>query len=580
MTIVLGLSISHYTSACIVADGEVKAAIIEERLSRKKFDACFPHRSLRKVIEVAGVSPQDIDCVAVGSLCEAFDPNLAQENEYRFSTTAVSFASRVLPVQFMEADWLRAFYRKTFYIFNSQRFFRKHSKILREVGIDPQKVKFYDHHSCHSATAYYSSPWRDRVLLFTCDGNGDGYCGSVGIGQNERWEHLLKIPSIHSLGGLFGRTTRFIGMKPWQDEYKVMGLAPWGARKNSAEAVFQKFKKMWGVDGLRYRNYCGYACGSLISYMNRTFEYPRFDHVAYGVQRLIEETLAQWVKNNMEHHQEKKIGCAGGVFYNIKANKYIVEQTEPEDVFIFPTSGDESTSVGAAFLAYEEIQRARGLPVDIKPLKDVYWGQEIDTEIEKTVATLDREYFQIESVQDIAEKVAALLAENKIVGVCNSRMEFCPRALGNRSILANPSDLRNVERLNSHIKRRDFWMPFALTVLKECEHLYVENPHNLAAHYMIMGFDTKPARRDEIIAGIHQADKTVRPQILEESYNPYYHRIVKRFHEKTNIGAVLNTSLNLHGDPMINLPSEAIELMLNSELKYLALGNYLITRTC
>ncbi|MFC1849264.1 carbamoyltransferase C-terminal domain-containing protein [candidate division CSSED10-310 bacterium] len=576
--VVLGVSLSHYGSACVFVDGEIKSAVLEERLSRKKYEAGFPARSISKVLESSGISPRDIDTVAIGTMCEMFDSNLARDREYRVATSLVSFFSNFIPISILETEWMTWLYQKIFHSYNRWNILHHYFDTFKELGISRRQIKFYDHHSCHAATAYYASPWRDNVLIFTSDGNGDGYCGLVALGQGDHWTPQVKISSIHSLGGLYSRSTRLIGLVPWHDEYKVMGLAPWGERKKQADLVYKKFKEFWGASGLTYRNLCGYACNSLLAFMRRSLHNPRFDYVAYAVQRVLEEILAEWIKNNMAFFKLKKIALSGGIFYNIKANKYIVEQTEPEDVFIFPTAGDESISIGAAYLAYKELQQARNLPLDIKPIKDVYWGEEIADQIEPALQNIDRERYVVEYVNDIEERIASLLAANHIVAVCNSRMEYCPRALGNRSILANPSDLRNIERLNDTIKRRDFWMPFALTVLKECEQMYLVNPHHLPSHYMIMGFDTRPEKRNDIIAGIHQADKTVRPQILEQDFNPRFHSIISKFHKKTGIGAVLNTSLNLHGEPMVNLPSEALTLMAKSELQYLALGNYLVTK--
>lgn len=578
MTVILGLSISHYGSACIIADGEIKAAVLEERLSRKKFDASFPFLSIDKVIEIADIAPSDIDQVAVGTMCETFDSNLAQDHEYRLATILLSYASNLLPMFILEFSWLRWIYRKIWFSYNRYQFFKKYSSFFKKLGISLDKIKFYDHHSCHTATAYYSSPYRENVLLLTSDGNGDGYCAYVSIGNGDTWETKMKISSIHSLGGLYSRATRVIGLKPWQDEYKVMGLAPWGSRKRGAEKVYKIFRKMWGPDGLSYRNFSGYACNALMAHMNRKLNNSRFDYVAYGVQRVLEEILSQWVENNMKHYNIKRIALSGGIFYNIKANQKIVEIANPDNIFIFPAAGDESISIGAGYLGYVENRKENNLPIDLQPISDVYLGEEIDEAIEKVVQQLDSNIFTIEHDTDIEERIASLLTENKIVAICNSRMEYGPRALGNRSILANPSDLRNVERLNNTIKRRDFWMPFALTILKEHEKRYLVNPKNLGSTYMIMGFNTRPEFRDEIIAGTHQADKTVRPQILDKSFNPRFHKILTHFHAKTGIGAVLNTSLNLHGEPMVNLPQEALNVMQRSELTYLALGNYLISK--
>ncbi len=551
---------------------------MEERLSRKKFDAAFPAESIKKVLDVAGVAPEEVDRIAVGALCDAFDPNLAQDKEYRFDTALVSSAARFLPVALLESPTVVNGYRRIAAFLNQRSFFRRHSAFLRDLGFSCDKVTFYEHHSCHTATAYYGCPFRDDMLIFTSDGNGDAYCGTVSISDNEHWKRVVAIPSIHSLGGLYARATRFLGMKMWQDEYKVMGLAPWGARKRRAQEVYAKLRNAWQVEGLAYRNKVGFAADSMLHYLGRTLDYPRFDFAAHAVQRLLEDVLSEWVKRNVDHFGRRRLSFAGGVFYNIKANKRIAEAVRPDDLFVFPASGDESTCIGAAYLAYAELARERGHEVDLKPIGDVYWGEPIDQAIETTMAGLSGSEVKVERVDDIEDRIATLLANNEIVAVCDGRMEFGPRALGNRSILANPSDLENVERLNDSIKSRDFWMPFGLTMLDEEQDRYVENPLRLKSHYMIQAFETLPERRSEIAAGIHRADKSVRPQILERSFHPRFHRILTRFRDKTGIGAVVNTSLNLHGEPMVNLPCEALQLLERSGLKYLALGNYLVSK--
>lgn len=578
MSIVLGINMSHYASACLIKDGTIVAAIGEERLNRIKFSAAFPELSIRKVLEIGGVTGNDIDRVAVGTFCEIFDSNKAQKGEYRKTTRAVSLASQLLPTKLVESDFLRHSYVRLLGPYRRRQFFSRYLRFFRELGIPKRKIKYYDHHTCHIATAYYLCPWRDEpVLIFTCDGNGDGLCATVALGQNGSFERKVLIPSIHSIGGLYARTTKFLGMAPWQDEYKVMGMAPWGDKAKAAATV-NKFRAMWSCADLSFRNNCGYAGDALVAYLNRTFCNTRFDYVSYGIQTLLEEIMSSWIKNNIRAFGPRKIACSGGVFLNVKANKRITELDELDDIFIFPAAGDDSISIGAAILGYREVRTKAGLDPSVKPLTTVYWGEPIEALIERYIPTLDPEKYEITQPAELNEVVADLLAHNEIVARCSGRMEFGPRALGNRSIMAHPADLNNIQRLNQMIKQRDFWMPFAGTILDKFAPRYLVNPKGIKSHYMIMSYDTVPGTEKALLCAMHQSDKSIRPQILARDFNPEYYDLIERFEAKTGIGGILNTSLNLHGDPVVNLPSEAIRLMENSALRYLMLGPYLIKK--
>jgi len=368
-----------------------------------------------------------------------------------------------------------------------------------------------------------------------------------------------------------------MGMAPWQDEYKIMGLAPWGD-KHKGHKVLEQFRELWAVEGLRYRNKCGYAGDALIRHLERKFKRLRFDHLAYGIQTLCEELLTNWVHNNVRHFGISNVAMSGGVFLNVKANKRIIELPEVDDIFIFPAAGDDSITVGAAIEGYRYLAQKRGFTPRIEPLKTLYWGEPIDGKTEELVRRLDTNAWAIEKPANINDRVAQLLAENQIVARCTGRMEYGPRALGNRSILANPSDIRNIFRLNAAIKSRDFWMPFAGTVLDTAAPRYLSNPKNISSHYMVMSFDTLPERRDEIRGALHQSDFTIRPQILCREFNPDYYEILEGFERRTGIGAILNTSFNLHGEPIANLPEEALRVVERSALQYLALGPYLIVK--
>jgi carbamoyltransferase len=284
------------------------------------------------------------------------------------------------------------------------------------------------------------------------------------------------------------------------------------------------------------------------------------------------------VKNCIKKTNVHKIACGGGVFMNVKANKKISELPEVDELFVFPSCGDESLSIGAAYYLYAQKCLECGISPQIDPLMNLYFGDSFSrSDAKETIRTAGGQ-FEFEYVSDIEKRVSELLVDGKIVARCKGRMEFGARALGNRSILADPSNPKCIREINMMIKNRDFWMPFAPVILKEREGDYIVNPKNIPAPYMILTFDTTGAR-ERIIAAIHQADLTTRPQVIEREWNPEYYDIIKHFERETGIGGLLNTSFNLHGFPIVHGPKEALWTFNNSGLEYLALGDYLLHKS-
>lgn len=265
---------------------------------------------------------------------------------------------------------------------------------------------------------------------------------------------------------------------------------------------------------------------------------------------------------------------------NVKLNQKISELKEVKEVFFMPSCGDESTSIGAAFLGYLQTCRGRGIKPKIAPIRDLYWGPDFSSkEIESFLKNEGfRKKYSIKKVDDPERVVAKFLAKGKIVARLRGRMEWGARALGNRSILVHPSLTEIVPVLNEQVKNRDFWMPFAPSILAERANDYLINPKKIPAPYMIIAFLTTPRGRKELRAAIHPYDFTVRPQIVEKSRNESYYRLIKEFEKITGVGAVLNTSFNLHGFPIVLGPKEAIYVFENSGLEYLVLENYLICK--
>jgi carbamoyltransferase len=265
---------------------------------------------------------------------------------------------------------------------------------------------------------------------------------------------------------------------------------------------------------------------------------------------------------------------------NVKANMLLAAEEWVQDLFVFPSCGDESNAVGAAYLGYLELCRRRGTAPAPRPFGPAYLGPDVDdTEIEEAIRRRDlATRHAVSEPARVEERIAELLVADGVVARCAGRMEFGARALGNRSILANPSDPRVVGLINRMIKARDFWMPFAPSVLSERAGDYLVNPRGLASPYMMLAFPTKPERRDEIIAAVHPHDGTARAHIVDQSWNPEYHQVIREFEGRTGIGAVLNTSFNLHGEPLVCSAADAIDTFERSGLPHLALGRFIISK--
>jgi carbamoyltransferase len=381
-----------------------------------------------------------------------------------------------------------------------------------------------------------------------------------------------------SLGNIYAMITFLMGMVPLEHEYKLMGLAPYADPKG-AERVSEMLSALirfdpraplgWEKVESCPETYCSYR------FFRDLLERQRFDWVAGGLQRFTENIVVRWVRNCIRETGVRKVALSGGLFMNVKANKLIMELPEVEDLFVYPSCGDESNSMGAAYWVFAQ----HGQHESMRPLRDVYFGRQFtDDEIEEALRTHKFQgKVQFERVPDIAASVAHLLAGGEVVARHAGREEFGARALGNRSVLANASRAGVIRIINEAIKSRDFWMPFATSVMAERESDYIINPKRVRAPYMILSFDTTD-RRSEIMAGIHPYDYTVRPQVVDECWNPGYHRVISEFSALTGIGAVLNTSLNLHGFPITSSPADSLDVLDRSGLQNLALENWLVRK--
>lgn len=567
---ILGINDQHNASAALIEDGVVLAAVQEERLSRIKNHFCFPHQSIRWILDDTGTRAADVDAVAIAThqITAPFDREqlLAHYERLHSPRTQIRRLLKRTPAM----DYVQ---RK-----------RREERIsdVGAAGLPAERTTFVDHHTAHAAAAYHGSPWKhERVLVLTVDGEGDGLSASARIGEGGVLSPTIaEIASADSLGAIYSTITFIMGMVPLEHEYKLMGLAPY-APERGAQRSFEQFKDVlqfrrpnpleWerarGVPDLFYS----------YRYFSECLRNHRFDWVAAGLQRFTEEHLVDWVRRAIQATGIRLVAVGGGVFMNVKANQCIYEMPEVDELFVFPSCGDETNSMGAAWhlhaLQYQDDEE-----MHIPAIKDLYWGPAVDNvEIEGLLPSLREEGYEVQRYDDIEAVVADLLVEGEVVARAKGRAEFGARALGNRSILADPTRDDVVRIINDMIKNRDFWMPFAPSMLAEESDDYVVNPKKMDAPYMIITFDTTE-RASDFPAGIQPYDRTARPQFVHREHNADYHRLIERFFEQTGRAVVLNTSFNLHGHPIVNSASDAVHVLRNSGLRYLAVNDWLITK--
>ena len=577
MPCTLGINLSHTGAACLIGDGRVLAAVAEERLSRLKGDAGFPTRSIEAVLRIALLDPREIDTIAVGTLCERFEPRLAQEQEYRPSIRAAAWISQALPLPLLGSKALRRAYRG---LLGSGRRIEtrwRHLPYLADLGIRPKRVLHLDHHDCHAAAAYHLRPFAGDATVLTCDGLGDGLAATVSLGAGGGLRRVAETSSVHSLGSMYSRITRALGLKPWEHEHKVMGLAP-HANPERAKDLAEDFLGFLEVEGLELRNRSGVVGDAFLRMVQRRYGTRRFDDLAYAIQHLAERRLREWAEAAVQSTGVRRLCAAGGVFLNVKANAQVAASSWIDRAFFFPAPGDESIAIGAALLAEKRVRGVGGSTNGrlFEPVGTSLWGPEIEDDLDRVLAALDRDRFEVEFLgAGLNRRLAELLAKGEIVARAEGRMEFGPRALGNRSILADPSRLEVVGELNRTIKNRDFWMPFAPAIQSDLASRYLRQE---ASPHMMLACETRTAHRHELQAALHGADFSARPQIVDAELYPGFHGLIEEFRRRRGIGALLNTSFNLHGFPLVCSTADALEVLESSALRNLAIGGHLVRK--
>lgn len=577
----MGFYKGHCASACLLKDGEILAAASEERFNRIKNADVFPKEAINYCLKEGGISAKDVDLFV----------RIYEHPEGYVSPAGKTQSPKLMDVILFPLPYLKkiifqfpsfGFLLKNTYLFLSKHilapFFQKQFKanMAAYFNIPEEKIIFADHHLCHAYAAYYGfvpvSAQRKDLLVITIDGEGDGLCGAVWTVKSGQWEKISETKGGHSIASFYGLITHFLGMKINEHEYKVMGLAPY-VSPYEKDKIYPLFKNLFWVDD-NLVIHSKYPSGSYLYYFDKVLLHQRFDGIAAAAQALAEDLAVELIKKSMKKTGIKNVVVSGGFFMNVKANKKISEIPGLQSLTVCPSAGDESAPFGGAYFGYQHLSKTI-----LKNIADLYLGPDFSgQEIEQAIKEALNKSFTVRKYNDIEKQVAQLLAKGKIVGRFKGRMEWGARALGNRSILMDPSRADLKKELNDQVKSRDFWMPFAATILEERQKDYIVNPKNIKGYFMNIGFDTTGKGKKDLAAAVHPYDFTCRPQILRKEDNPDYYKLIKYFESQTGIGAVLNTSFNYHGEPIVCSPKDALHTFAVTGLKYVALGDYLITK--
>lgn len=559
--IVLAIHDGHDSGAAILRDGRELFVSSEERRRNSKNWAGVPTRSIAELLARTGIKPSEIDLVALSGRIRTTAPTRGHKPIYSVLTMAYSLARGEKMTAL--GQWVLSKIRKR----------RELLQHLAELGIGDKPVIAYDHHRTHAACAYYHRPWEGDATVLTLDGAGDGLCATVSRGRGLDMEVVARTPKFHSPAAwLYSAVTAHLGLRPYEHEYKVMGMAPYG----KPEYCDHILRRMFGVNGLQFRNRTGRIGHRLQRYLAKKLVGQRFDNVSAACQLVFEEMMTEWVGNAVGKTGSRNVACAGGAFLNVKANKLIRELDRVDNLYAYPASDDGGTPIGAAVLGYLDLCKQRNAEPKLDLPRDMYLGLSFSDD-EMAIAA-EKSGFAYEKMENPAKEIAKAIAAGRIIGRFSGREEIGPRALGNRSIIADPRDLKVIRKINFAIKKRDFWMPFAASILDEDAPLYVRKLSNWP-HWMIEAFDTTPEAEDAIIAGIHPMDMTVRPQVVTREMNGDYYDLLMAFRQITGVGAVLNTSFNLHGSPIVGTPDDALHTLENSDLDGVALGPYMVHKS-
>jgi carbamoyltransferase len=563
----LGISCYYHDSAAaILKNGKTIAAVEEERFSRNKFDDGFPKMAINYCLEEAGIAVNDLDCVAF------YDKSILKFE--RLLDNYISVAPRglrsfldVIPKWIHKRLWVK-------------------DEIKKYLGYSG-KIIFPEHHLSHAAYSYFSSGFEKSAIL-TVDGIGEWTSTSYGSAEGNKIKLIGDIRWPHSLGMFYSAFTYYLGFRVNEGEYKLMGLSSYGKSKyhdlilnelidvkedgslhlNMKYFAFtydkimitKKFEELFGIPTRKE---------------DSKIEQIHFD-IGASAQSVLEEVLLKMVNHVFKETNEKNLCLGGGVALNGVANNKILKEGPFENIHIPPSPGDAGSAVGcAAYAYYSFLNNNRIIETESSEIikNNVYVGPEYKNEEIKLFLISNNIEFEEFDKKGLLEKTAKLIEEQNVVGWYQGRMEWGPRALGNRSILADPRNEKMKEILNEKIKHREKFRPFAPSILEEYTKEYFEI--EIPSPYMLLVANVK---KPEIIPAITHVDGTGRLQTVSKKVNPLYYDLISEFFKLTNVPVLINTSMNVRGEPIVNTPEQAYQMILKTDMDYLAMGNYLVRR--
>ena len=561
---ILGIWDGHDAGAAIIDGNKIIAAVNEERLTKRKLDVGFPKNSIKECLQITGLKPKDIEHIAATTTeftktIERLFPKL-RENYYYFRRR------KMLKPRF---ESFRHYLKYILTLIGPTPFSKEINeailrKELKSMGFENFKIHFVEHHLAHAADAAFASPF-NRALVITVDGLGDGISASVNVFEDGRLERIEAIPAFDSIGIFFEQVTNIVGMRELEDEGKVMSMADYSYPFDFEE---NKLKDFFKVEGLKIKaKYSPVTQYDLLSRI--AWSMPR-EQFAYMAQQLLENILVKFFSNAIEETGIENVAWSGGVASNIKANMKIRHIDKLKRWFIFPHMGDGGLALGAAFYVNYELNG-----VSKYEFKDVYFGPNYSNEEIEKVLKENKDKIEYEEIKNPA-KYAAELLQKSYVFWFRGRMEYGPRALGDRSILAPAGDEKIKNELNLKVKKREWFQPFAPSMLKEDSRKVIEDIKNQddVDKFMTMGYLAKEDIAEEIKGVVH-VDNSLRPQMVGAE-NKVYMQLLKEIKKEKGIGIVLNTSFNIHGMPIVCSPSDAIDTMLKTKTKYMIMENFVL----
>ncbi len=599
---ILGISAFYHDSGvALLKNEEIVCAVQEERFTRKKHDASFPVNSIKFCIDYAGITLKDLDAVVFYE-----KPFLKLE---RLLETYYVYAPRGL-VSFLLAMpvWIK------------EKLFLKTSIIrsLKEIDISLQRkdinLLFSDHHLSHSASAFYPSPFESSAIL-TIDGVGEWATATISHGIGNKIKLLKELKFPHSVGLLYSAVTYFLGLKVNSGEYKLMGLAPYGNRDSEEVSNFIQIIKKYLVDikedGSIWLNqeYFGYSTGlkmindkkwvELFGFVKREAEDEIMQchcDLALAFQIVTEDILLKMAKTAKDLTNEQNLCLAGGVALNCVANGRLLRSKIFEEIWIQPASGDAGGALGAAYSVYHQYYEQKRVITGQDKMQGSFLGPEFsDDEVRQVIKKVKADYEYFADFNVLIKKVASLINQGNVIGWFQGRMEWGPRALGNRSIIGDARNKDLQKKLNLKIKFRESFRPFAPSVIFDCVSDYFETTHS--SPYMLLVADVNKSRRNPLplnfenlsvreklyfnrsdIPAITHIDYSARLQTVHKDTNYKYWALINEFKNLTGYGVIINTSFNVRGEPIVCNPLEAYTCFIKTDMDYLVIGNFLFDK--